>query len=387
MINIIRMILAVCLSVSPWPLCAAHAQGEPVVKVRVAILDDADSVRLVIKSGYGIYVSNSSTASMQGSYLSAVIKPSKGGIRVGSKDIRSVSLRIRALKDGNIYINSRRFRGDIDVMRKDNGKLILINRIDIEEYLYGVLYHEVSHRWPMEALKSQAIAARTFALYEARRSRLQPYDLRSDVYSQMYGGKTSEKWSTTRAVDLTKGKVLSYKGGIFPAYYHATCAGRTEDASNLWNIDLPVMKGVGCDFCAGSPHYNWERDIPLGEAEEKLRRNGYKVGRIVSVSVLSRNVSGRVDKVEIKDDKSVSCILTGKDFRQMFGPDVVRSTNFNVEIKWNHLVVKGKGWGHGVGMCQWGAFGQSTKGKKAEDILKYYYPGAEITTIDKLPAK
>jgi stage II sporulation protein D len=239
----------------------------------------------------------------------------------------------------------------------------------------------------MEVLKSQAIAARTFALYQNIQNKTQAYDVRSDIYSQVYGGRASERWATTKAVNLTKDKVLTFGDKIFPAYYHATCAGYTEDASNLWNIDLPALKGVECKFCTPSPHYRWTKDIPLWEVRRKLEEGGYKIGDMESVNILSKNKSGRIDKLEIKDKSGISIILTGKDFRQIFGPNVIRSTKFDASIKWHQLVLKGSGWGHGVGMCQWGAYGMAKKGKKAEEILQHYYPGAEITTIDKVVDK
>ncbi|MDD5436819.1 MAG: SpoIID/LytB domain-containing protein [Candidatus Omnitrophica bacterium] len=287
-------------------------------------------------------------------------------------------------RDGNTYLNGRRFRGKVDVVKKNNGKVMVINSLGLDEYLYGVLYHEVSHRWPMEALKAQAIAARTFALYQIRQSRSQPYDLRNDIYSQVYGGRESEKWATTIAVNRTKGQVLTYKGDIFPAYYHATCAGHTEDASNLWNVDLAPLKGVECNFCSESPHYRWTKNMPLSTLEDALDKNGYKIGNISSVAVLTKNRSGRADKIEIKDDTGRSVILTGKDFRQFLGPNDIRSTKFNMVVRGPVLTIDGVGWGHGVGMCQWGAYGMSRTGMKADEILEHYYPGTEISTIDKI---
>ncbi len=286
--------------------------------------------------------------------------------------------------DGSTHLDGRRFRGSVDFVKKDNGKFMVINRLPLDEYLYGVLYNEVSHRWPMEVLKAQAIAARTFALYQIRQNKGQPYDLRSDVYSQVYGGSASEKWSTTIAVNKTKGQILTYKGDIFPAYYHATCAGYTEDASNLWNVNLAPLKGVPCNFCSDSKHYRWTKEIPLRTLENKLTESGYKIGNISSVAILSKNKSGRTDKIEIKDNGGTSVILKGKDFRQMLGPNDVRSARFDVSIRNDVLVLDGLGWGHGVGMCQWGAYGQARQGKRAEEILKYYYPGAEISSIDNI---
>ena len=132
---------------------------------------------------------------------------------------------------------------------------------------------------------------------------------------------------------------------------------------------------------------NGQKKCLWGELKSKLKSSGYNIENINSVNILSRNKSGRVDKMEIKDDRGTSIMLTAKDFRQMMGPNEIRSTKFNLVIKWGKLIVDGYGWGHGVGMCQWGAFGMSLKGKTAEDILKYYYPGADIVTIDKLADK
>ncbi len=352
--------------------------------IRVCIIDNADNVRLALKRGVKIYAIDSGKVLFEGVSLTSDVAVTKTGLRVGRKHVKSPGVRVKTENDSSVYVDEKRFRGDVEIIRKENSKLMVINYINLEEYLYGVLYHEVSHRWPMEALKAQAIAARTFALYQARQNRLQSYDLRSDIYSQVYGGSSYEKWSTTKAVDVTKGEVLTFKGDIFPAYYHATCAGYTEDAANLWNVELAPLKGVECNYCTLSPHFKWTKSIPLWELKNMLRANGYDIDDIQSIKILSRNKSGRVDKVDIQDNAGVSVNLTAKDFRQLVGPNVIRSTRFDVEIKWGQLLVNGLGWGHGVGMCQWGVFGMAKAGKKADEILKYYYPGADITTIDKL---
>src|SRR3989338_1624080 len=197
-------------------------------ELRVSVIDNKDKIYLVVKGPYKISAADSDRVVEEGPRLRAYVKATEGGIAVGKKDMKLQALRVRPSKDSTIYIDWRRLRGDVDIARKDYLKLTVINNIGMEDYLYGVLYHEVSHKWPMEVLKAQAIAARTFALQQKMNSALQPYDLRSDIYSQVYGGASSEKWATTKAVNLTKGKGLVYNGAIFPAYYHATCAGFTE---------------------------------------------------------------------------------------------------------------------------------------------------------------
>lgn len=355
--------------------------------VRVLVLDNRDSISLAVKGAYRVYSTPSDKLLTGGYILHTRVKGSDQGISFGARELKFSKIRIAVPSDSTIYLDGRSFRGAVDIVRKDNMKLMAINRVDLEEYLYGVLYNEVSHRWPIEAIKAQAIAARTFAIYQARQNKQQDYDLTNDIYSQVYSGATSERWATTRAVKLTAGQVLVYKGDIFPTYYHATCGGRTESASNLWNIDIEPLKGVECGFCKDSPHYKWNKNIPLLEIEKKLNDSGYKIGKIKSVVVLSKNISGRIDKLEIKDDSGVSCILTGKDFRRLIGPNDLRSTNFEPVISNDKLVINGIGWGHGVGMCQWGANGMAGHGKNAQEILNLYYPGAEITTIDKIANK
>ena len=389
MIRTLRSIFLCCLTVLFFGSSCATAQGvvpDPML-VRVSIMDDKDSIYVSVRDAYKVFALNSDRVLMAGPRLATTVKGTKDGIMVGTKELKMGGIRVKSEGKAKIYVGGRLFRGDVDIVRKDNGKLILVNNISLDDYLYGVLYHEVSHRWPMEVLKAQAIAARTFALYQARQNKMQPYDLRSDIYSQVYGGSTSERWSTTMAVNLTKGKVLVYNGDLLPAYYHATCAGSTEDASNLWKVDMQPLDGVECSFCVKSPHYKWTKEIPLWSLERKLSESGYKIGKIASVSVLSRNKSGRVDKMEIRDNAGVSVVLTGKDFRQLIGPNELRSTRFDVSVKYGSLIVDGRGWGHGVGMCQWGAFGMASQGKKADEILKHYYPGAEIVTIESIKNK
>lgn len=360
------------------------AQSSDSVIARVCILDGEKSVRIELDSRYKMYSMDSGEVVMEGPYLKANVAPAEKGITVNKKKVKANGIRIEVLKDSNIYINAKRFRGEVDIVRKDKSSLLVINHIPVETYLYGVLYNEVSHRWPMEILKAQAIVARTFAYHQIEHNKKRLYDLRSDIYSQVYHGKSSEKWSTTTAVNLTRDKVLVYDGKIFPAYYHATCAGYTEDASNLWAIDIPPLDGVKCGYCGNSPHNSWRCDIPLWELEGKLRDNGYKIGRIVSFKPVSVNRSGRNEKAEIKDKDGIAIIMTAKDFRNIIGPNKVKSTKFGASIEWGHVILYGWGWGHGVGMCQWGAYQMAVDHKSTEEILRYYYPGSEIATIDKV---
>jgi len=257
--------------------------------------------------------------------------------------------------------------------------LAVINILKMSDYLKGVMAREISPRWDMEVIKAQAIAARTYALYQMNKNKDLSFDVSSDVYSQVYAGVYSEDTASNRAVDDTKGLVLTIHGDIFPAYFHATCAGQTENADNLWEINLPSLKSVACAFCQESPHYTWQLNISLKEIQKRLLNiKGASKSSIVSIDILGRTLSHRVHWMAVTYKDGTVLKFSGNTFRLKVDPDRIRSTNFDVMIKNNHGFFKGKGWGHGVGLCQWGAKQLAEKGMKAKDILQHYYQGARI---------
>ena len=360
-------------------LCCAHslyAMGSLLphryIPVRVRVMDGVEDVSVRIKGPYKI----------MDQVTEKVLSESRDmrEFSVSPGYIKGEGIKILPASGARVYVNNRQFRGTIDIIKDKNNRLFVVNHVDLEEYLYGVLYHEVNHNWPVEVLKAQAIAARTYALYQKLVSKNKYYDLTADAYSQVYGGRTSEKWRTTRAVNLTRGLVLMYENKVFPAYFHATCGGSTTDALTLWNIDIPVFLARVCDFCAISPHYRWRKELAMDYLESMLKKAGYDIG-IISFEVLERDSSGRVTDFLIKG-KGKDIRLSGNKFRLIVGPNLIRSANFEAEKKGKYVIFTGKGWGHGVGMCQWGAFNMASQGWKAEDILLYYYPGAEIVRVE-----
>lgn len=353
--------------------------------VRVAILDNAQQFLLEIQGPYRISDLKTKNQIDQGLSL----KPSNvwldsEGIRIQDTLYLSNQIQITPGRDGSIYMNNRRLRGLIHVARQTSGHFLVVNILRLEDYLRGVLYHEVSDRWPMEAIKAQAVAARTYALYSMQNSRHRPYDVTDDIYSQVYGGYASEKYRTNLAVERTFGLVLSYQNKILPSYYHATCAGHTENASELWRYDLPVLRGVKCIFCQESPHYQWKRNIQLRDIQDKLNAQGYDLWLIRDIEVIERNQSGRVRmlKITTRDDQEI--MISGKDFRNIVGPNMIRSNNFQIDMKGYFVDFLGKGWGHGVGLCQWGAYFMSQRGYPFDEILQHYYPKAHIIHYQNL---
>ncbi|MDP8230477.1 MAG: SpoIID/LytB domain-containing protein [Candidatus Gorgyraea atricola] len=365
----IRNILILMLIMNPsWLYAMGSTPAHKYIPVRVLVLKTKDAIDLNIKGPY----------KMVDFDTKEVLKHGKGLRKhsVSINDIDLTGIKVLPGERSRVYINKRQFRGDIDIVKDKKNNLLVINHIDVEEYLYGVLYHEVSHRWPMEVLKAQAIVARTYALYEKLISKNKFFDLSSDIYSQVYGGRTSETWKTTKAVNLTMGLILTYNEQIFPTYYHATCGGRTSDVISLWNIDVPALEGTMCNFCEISPHYRWKKELKMDYIEEKLNKND-----ITSIDILKRDEAGRILDLIVKGEGG-NLKLSGNKFRLQVGPNVIRSANFEVEIKGRFITFLGRGWGHGIGMCQWGAYGMSRKRYKVEEILEYYYPGADIVRVE-----
>jgi len=378
-----KIILSLCLLIGCIaPLYPAEAvrlsspQAAPLV--RVALLQDAASFSLRVKGRFEVYdLNNKKLIAKASSLRKQAVKIRNNKIVIQGIASSLSALQIAPLKGGYLFINGRIFRGRINLIVKPNGKILVVNELGVEDYLRGILCQEVAPWWPMDALKSQAIIARSYALYQKQFPKDKDFDLTSDIYSQVYGGKSSERWRANRAVDLTKGKLLTYQGKLFPTYYHATCAGHTEDASKLWNVDLPPLKGVVCSFCLYSPHYKWQVKISLQEISSKLMVKGFKAQEISGIVIVGYNSSGRVTELEIKGQDE-SFTMSAKDFRQALGPNIIRSANFTLRIVSGVVYFEGLGWGHGVGLCQWGMQEMAHKGSKYEQILQYYFPQSEI---------
>lgn len=351
--------------------------------IRVLVAENQKSVLLSARGNYQIAILPSLKIIKKGAQLKSVVVASKPGvIRIGNEEWPAAGIRIQASEDNSLFINKSRFRGSLDILKSfRDSSFYVINRLPLESYLYGVLHHEVSPWWPMEALKAQAIAARTYAYYQAQVSRAAEYDVKSTTSSQVYGGSTTERFRTKRAVDLTAGKILTFQGKVFPAYFHATCAGLTAAADELWKISVKPLSGnAKCDYCKISPHYRWQIRVPLAEIEEKMIKYGRPVGRVLSVEIITQTPSHRVGSLRITGVDG-EAVVAAKDFRVWIGGDRMRSTNFTVTVSEDVAVFRGKGWGHGVGLCQWGTLGQALRGRKSDEILRLYYPEATVTDL------
>ncbi|MDI6801867.1 MAG: SpoIID/LytB domain-containing protein [Thermodesulfovibrionales bacterium] len=280
-------------------------------------------------------------------------------------------------KKGEMLVGGIKYSGTIEVWKGEKG-LYIVNEIPLEEYIKGVVAGEVSKSWDIEALKAQAVVARTYALYQKLNSGFgkMPFHITSSVLHQVYkGGDVPD--NIARAVKETKGEILTYKGQPIVAYYHSTSGGMTEDPSEVFGKSYPYLKPVET-MCDLSPYYIWERSIPLSDIEKATNVAGIK-----DIVIDSHTVSKRVRMLKIISGAGVHSVVA-KDLRKNLGWDKLPSTMITKIIRdKDAYIFEGRGYGHGVGMCQWSALGMARSGKSYREILSKFYPGTVIEIYGK----
>jgi len=293
---------------------------------------------------------------------------------------RSPSLRVllgpgpaSALPGGaGFTFDGRSYRGSF--VRSADGSVI--NLVDLEQYLYSVVPHEMSPAWPVAALAAQAVCARTYVLQRSNPKR--DYDLRPSEADQVYGGIATESPAGRAAVDATAGQVLRYGSGFASIAYSSCCGGHTESSSDAWGAaPLPYLNGVVCPWCADSPNYRWVSSVAFDQIEQSFGALG-AFGALRDVRIDGTDASGRARSFQLVGDRGTFPVK-GSAFRLGIVARVIRSLLITrLTQARGSIAIEGGGLGHGVGLCQWGARGMAVAGKAANDILQFYFPGTEI---------
>ena len=331
-----------------------------------------------------------------------------------------------------LQVNKRRYRGDLNIHRTA-GKtgLTVVNTLPVEQYLYGVIKNEISPDWPLEAVKAQAVAARTYALANYNKHKADGFDVCSTTDCQVYWGRESEAPRALEAVDATRGLVLIHNGKLITAYFHSSSGGYTENSENVWSTPLPYLRGV-IDYDQNCPNFSWEKRLTAAEFNQAISKAGYKIGSLQAVELsplanppvasTDRGVSGRVKTVRlVGSDGSVQ--VSGTQLRSMLDlkstlfdihipatspkallpatradnkirllsshnkPLPASTTTANIRVISDNteaaVVITGSGWGHGIGLSQWGAKAMAEKAPPGNTeyfvvILKHYYQGVQI---------
>ncbi len=303
----------------------------------------------------------------------------------------------------SLQVENRRYRGRLQV-RVEASKLRAINVIALESYLPSVVGSEMPASWPLEALRAQAVAARTYAL--RHRKPLAPFDLHATVTSQAYKGLESETASTREAVRSTQGLVLMHGNSLINAVFHSSSGGSTENSGDLWSRQLPYLVSVP-DYDDTSPVARWEKPL----SPQLLAGAFAEIGGANRIDVLSTTSSGRVRQARVIGP-SGALVLTGAQLRSRLGlrstlvrfkaapftftaPSLAVGTPLPADMgsllapppplplapPSPVIIAVGRGFGHGVGMSQWGAYALAQQGRRFDQILQHYYRGVEVQPL------
>ena len=325
--------------------------------------------------------------------------------RPGRTDLESGTLTAKASAANSFILwNGKRYRGELSITPTDSG-LLVINTLSMDDYLRGVVPLEIGNRTAAElaAVQAQAVAARTYAYKHLGGTR--PFDMYSTVQDQVYGGIDAEKPLADEGIATTQDVVVLYAGRPINTPYHSTCGGSTAGVSEVWydQPDEPYLKpvsdripGTAKFFCDISPRFAWTQDFDaegLRAVMEKYLANYTNapksgIGRVIDVTEQGRTPSGRLRALDVRTE-SGTYILRGNDIRFVLRDPkgtILNSTFIDVSAAKDQtgvtrLSVNGRGYGHGIGMCQWGAIGRARAGQNYRTILETYYPGTTIGRI------
>ncbi|MBD2359411.1 SpoIID/LytB domain-containing protein [Tolypothrix sp. FACHB-123] len=353
-----------------WIALVAPAQAS--VILRIAIERNVNQVKVgsstaaTIKDGTGRTLGQ--LPAMSAFYAQAV----PGGVALDKW--QSGLFWIEPTGKGFVYIGDRWYRGRTLVVPTDKG-LTAVNWVDTEEYLYSVIGGEMDARWPQEALKAQAIAARTYALYEREKQRSNPiFDLGDTPDRwQIYKGVSSESPGTYAAVDATAGQVLTYNNKIILSVFHACSGGHTENVEDVWLSKEPYLRAVP-DYDQNIKECNWVKTFSPGEISARIS----DVGNVKDMIPEARSPFQSVKTLRIIGDRGTR-VLKGEEVRTALR---LKSTRFNVSKGADgSFILQGLGFGHGIGMSQWGAYNLARQGANHLQILGHYYQGVALTPI------
>ena len=279
-----------------------------------------------------------------------------------------------------IRINGRSYRGRVEVFA-DRGGLKVVDELDLETYLAGLINYEISAKWHSDAVKTQAVIARTYALYQKRKSKGERYHIEGSTLGQVYKGVNAEDAASLKAVNDTRGQVLTYRGALALTVYHSNAGGRTDASSDVWSGDYRYLRSVRSPYDVVSPDYSWNFTMPASVLGGLLIRGGYDIGEPTSIKIKAHTPGGRARQVRVRGAGGRAIELEAEKFRKIIGYSALRSTKFKVRRRGDIFVFNGKGSGHGVGLSQWGAKGMAENGYSYRQILKHYYPGTKLKRV------
>ncbi len=391
------------VSVPSVPAAGAGGGVEP--SLRIGLVVGAPTLDVGGAAGVRVLGPDGKVAAQIAPGTTARVTPRPGKVLLAGTgpDARAEasSLVLRPDEGGFVRVSGRDYRGDVVLQRASTG-VTAFNRVRIEDYLAGVVSIESGIKDPgdVEALRAQAIVARTYALRNVGRRQAEGFDLYGSVEDQVYGGVRAETALGRDAVTATRGQVVTYQGEVIDAFYSSTCGGRTSIGTEIFKgANRPYLRSIddaprgGAPYCSISPRFSWREEWSGEVLRSTLRKTLPVVAQVPaseadglrSLTVDGRTVSGRVAALTLALRRR-TVTIDGPQVRQVLRlPDgqLLRSTLFTMNTrtrggKITGIVIDGHGSGHGVGLCQWGAIGRARAGQKAADIIAAYYAGTTI---------
>ncbi|HAF95358.1 MAG: hypothetical protein A2021_00920 [Elusimicrobia bacterium GWF2_52_66] len=348
-------------------------------KIRVAIARNSPSIKL--KTSAKTYLVEVKTGQKYLLLANASYDIKRAGEQSLSVADQTLSSPIKLLSaDGSekVRLGGNIYKGDILINAVPGGRLNIIEYLPLEDYLYGVLPSEMSAGWPLEALKAQAVASRSYAVKNLAPGK--DYDVTDGIDTQVYNGTKGINSRILEAVNATRGEVLKYKGKIVTAFFHACCGGHTGSARAAWGEEVgKPLSGVSDPFCSGSFHHKWHLGISVADMLSFIQAKGSTALKIKGIRLYKKDRSGRVITVLFVTDQGKLQVKV-TDIRKRFGNSDFKSLYLTSVVReGGYFEFSGRGWGHGVGMCQEGAKEMAKRGMSYKKILRHYYPGASIT--------
>jgi stage II sporulation protein D len=306
----------------------------------------------------------------------AVLSAAGTGIRIGGE--RTVGASIDVAGAPEVQLAGHRVRGRIRIVARQ-GSLLAIAVVPLEEYVAAVLAKETPASFHPEALAAVAVTARTYARGALEKPRDPLYDVVSHVEDQVFEAGGGDAGPFAAAVAATRGEILIYKGALARTVYHSTCGGSTESAAGAWGYDFPYLRSVSCGgSCRHSPAWRWEHLLSGSEGRRIARTLGVRAGSNLEIAVVARTPSGRASRILLSAG-GVSREASAALFRKTAGYALVKSLKAEIRPAGDGWLFRGEGYGHGVGLCQWGADGMARSGSGYRDILAHYYPGTALS--------
>jgi len=360
----------------PAGTAAVTLEAPPVLKVALAI--DVKSVRVACDEPCAVLVDGRRRATRQ-RLVPLQANASGGRIVMAQGRLTGRQIVIAPVGDGLVRVNGAEYRGAIHLSARPKDRLLAVNVIGLEPYLCSVVGAEMPSRWPASCLISQAVAARSYALAQWMERRESAYHLAKSELA--YRGASSESDRVSRCVAASRGVVLAHDENVLSAYYHSVCGGHTTPVERVFDVPPATpLAGVDCPYCRPAKFYEWRADVPRADAVRRLSRDTRGIDGLSGLRALGSGPDHHATHVAVSH-QSGTALLSARRFRALMGPDRIRSTAFRAVVGSKTIQFRGRGWGHGVGLCQWGARGMAREGKPAVEILAHYYPTSDLVKI------